>query len=136
MRGILIIISLFLTMASTQAHTIITTKDLSDKQPVEVFDCREKVYIYIVWDSLSAAEHEIEAYWFNPQGKQQEFTSYKFNAPVKDTWLWLELSGGGGSKFFKAINHRIGYENFIGRWEVRIYLDADYLKTINFSISC
>lgn len=127
---------LFLAASTVEAHTITTVKDLSDKQIVEVFDCREKIYIYIVWDTLNKGEHTVESYWFNPRGEQQEFTSYTFKAPVKDTWLWLELSGDGGSKFFKAINHRVGYEKFIGNWVVRIYLDGKYLESIDFKILC
>lgn len=77
MRGVLGVFIFLLIATSARAHTITSVKNLLDKHPVETFDYRDKVYIYIVWDKLNKGEHTVEAHWFNPRDKQQEFISYK-----------------------------------------------------------
>src|SRR3989338_2524183 len=134
-RGFAIML-LFLTSASVSTSTIILTDNLLDKESVDTFDCENKIYLYIGWNNLKDGRHAVEAYWYNPQGRKQEYSPYHFEAPVKDTWLWLALYGEGENRGIKVVGPKIVYKDFIGRWKVDVYLHNNLLTTKEFTVRC
>jgi len=128
-------LTLSLSTPST-AHTIITTNNPEERQLIKVFDCRDKIYVYVRWEGLKDGAHSLEAFWYNPKHKTQEHTVYKFHAPTEATWVWLELKGGKGSTLFKSFDPEVGYDQFIGPWNVELYLDGKYLTTKPFMVVC
>lgn len=100
----------------------------------EVFDCREKVYVYV--SGFSPGNHLIEGFWYNPAGKQQEYTRYEFSFRGQPVWLWLKLHPSTGGRLFGGIDPGAGMGEFIGKWKVTIYLDGKFLKTLFFYVTC
>jgi len=122
--------------ALSETHTIVVTNNTEDHRPINVFDCRDRIFVYVNWKGLQGGEHSLEAYWYKPGNKTQDHTVYKFNAPMAATWLWIELKGGRGSKLFKSLDHGAGFEEFVGQWNVKVNLDGEYLSTQYFMVVC
>lgn len=118
------------------AHSVRMTDDLTSKPITSGFDCRSKIYVYLYWDKMPAGSHVLTAQWTNPSGKLQEMTRLEFIAPTKESWVWLKLHGGAGSKLFGAIAPETGYERFIGAWAVKLYLDEKYFDQQIFYVTC
>jgi len=55
------------------------TKDLERRVPSESFDCREKIYVYGIFDGLDAGEHRAEVVWINPDGRVQDHAAHSFH---------------------------------------------------------
>lgn len=127
-------------MTAKIRYMLFMTKDLNERSHIEVFDCRDTIYIYVTWQDIDKGNHTLTAFWFNPKGKQQEATMYEFYVPQKrsdiNSWLWLKLHGATGSKLARAFNPQIGYEKFIGKWKVKLYLDNNYLTKRDFVVLC
>lgn len=120
----------------SSAHSVRMTDDLTTKPDISGFDCRNRIYAYIIWDKIPIGPHILTAQWTNPAGELQETTHLEFIAPVKDSWVWLELRGGAGSKLFGAVAPEAGYERFIGAWSVKLYLDEKYFDQQPFFVTC
>lgn len=114
------------------AHSITMVKDLSDKRPAKVFDCHEKVIIYLRWGSLPSGPHTLKAEWHLPSGDLQEQTIYPFRAPVTGSWLWLEIQESPRGFIFSVLPRR----ELNGLWQVKLFLDGQPLSQETFPMTC
>ena len=117
--------------------TLILTRDLYERKATDRFDCQKivKIYAYIEWENISRGDHILEGVWFNPSGKQQEYTRYKFTVDEKtqqSAWLWIELHPASG----KFIDPFAGMGKFVGKWKVVLYLDGELLGKKIFYVLC
>ncbi len=103
------------------------------------FDCLDKIYAVTELANLDKGKHEIEFQWTGPNGASREHTKYDFyitNKPSTQLWAWLELSRAKGAAMIQWINPAAGLEEFIGVWEVELFVDGKSLKKGEFEVSC
>ena len=138
---LLFLLILFFTVpkgiAADTQYTLFMTNDLQKLTPLEVFDCRDKIYVYIAWKDIDKGVHTLSAIWFNPRGERQEYTKHEFCVLERgklNTWLWLKLRGGG--MLSKSFDPKAGFTDFIGKWHVKLYLDDNYLTDKYFIVLC
>lgn len=78
-----------------------------------------------------------EAFWINPHGKQQEVSRHSFTEGEDyAVWLWLELHPTTGGKLIGSIDPSAGMGEFIGKWQVRLYLDGELIAQQVFFVAC
>lgn len=103
------------------------------------FDCLEKIYAVSEVRNFNKGKHEIEFRWVAPDGDPREHTRYDFfvtDNPKVNLWAWLELSRAQGASMIQWINPAAGLEEFIGFWEVEIFVDGKSIKKEDFEVSC
>lgn len=109
-----------------------------NKEEKEIFDCQEKeIFVYIA--GIPPGSHTLEGFWYNPTGKQQEYTKYSFISRGERgelVWLWLRLHTGTGGELFGGLGLGIGMRDFEGKWRVTIYLDGKKISQKVFLIFC
>lgn len=125
-----------LALPNGQGPEVFLTGDLKSKKPAEKFNCYEKIYIHATFSNLKKTDHEASVFWINPNGKQQEYSNFRFKGGNKSVvWFWLKLHPAK-SKVFKTIVPSSGMEQFIGNWMVRLYLDGEIVAANRFYVVC
>ncbi|MCK4739320.1 MAG: hypothetical protein KAT46_05170 [Deltaproteobacteria bacterium] len=124
----------------SKATRVILTADIDGKIEVDEFDCREKVFIYLEFRGLKKGTHKILASWIKPGGEEQQRSNVELEVKAEGktyaTWLWLKLSAGTGGGFFGDIDPTMGMEDFLGRWEVNLYIDEKFIIKKIFYVAC
>jgi hypothetical protein len=115
-------------------EVILITTNQPGGEETNQFDCRSKIYVDFFLSNFSVEHHKLEAFWYNPVGKRQEYTRYEFTG--NRAYLWLELHSSFGGGLFGRIDPSAGMSDFIGRWEVRLYLDERFLERKGFYVIC
>jgi hypothetical protein len=104
------------------------------------FDCSEKVFAVVEADALRAGPHRVQVLWYNPRGRKQEHTDFEVQALGGHNrfWAWLSLHRPAGGMLDRVLlNDRAsGMEDFLGRWEARVYVDGDLLDNGTFEVYC
>jgi len=117
-------------------YKIILTNSLEKKVPVDEFRCEEKIFLYFTWFGLKGS-HDLKVLWLKPGRRLQETTEYSFiskNQKELNTWLWLKLEKKGREK--GIFSSDFVWFDFIGQWDVEIFLDEELLEKKNFKVLC
>lgn len=117
-------------------YKVILTNSLQETVQVREFKCEDRIFLYFTWFDLKGDSHSLNAYWYKPGGKLQETTEYNFPKEHKrefNTWLWLELKKGKERGFIVPGR---GWTNFIGKWNVEVFLDGEFLERKQFMVMC
>ena len=127
--------------ATEPAYTTYLTRKVihnePDTQPEAVFDCQDRIYAVLEAFHLPPQPVKLTVRWFNPSGEQQERTDFPFQGqPFNRVWAWLQLHGPTGAAIGQMFNPSFGMEEFIGDWEVRLFLDQQSVGKIPFQVVC
>lgn len=117
------------------SYAVLLTDDVGHKAPAREFNCLRRVYVYFTWYKLSGL-HQVTALWFNPMGRQQDQADLKFVAdkPRVENWMALEFRNIFNEKY--PLVPDLSTAKLIGKWEVKILLDGNYLETLTFNVNC
>ena len=119
----------------TPSFSAILIPNLTDKTPVENFNCFEKVYLYITLHNVYG-DHWVTALWIDPSGKQKDEVDLPFVSKRKkfECWLVLEfLNVEAGGHFLTPSQGSI---RFSGKWKVQLLLDGNFLEEKEFTVTC
>ncbi len=112
--------------------------NLQNKQEKMVFQCHEKIHVYIQWLDLQKPDiNRLEAFWYRPDGKLQEITELDFLNNKKDkfaSWLWLRLKKKDPKRGLLFASQ--GFNYFTGDWKINLFLNGDFLEKKEFSVAC
>ncbi|GEM_PF-3377126 len=112
--------------------------NLQNKLEKTVFQCHEKIHVYIRWLDLKKPDiNRLEAFWYRPDGKLQEITELDFlNNKKKNfaSWLWLRLKKKDPKRGLLFASQ--GFNHFTGNWKIHLFLNGDFLEKKEFSVSC
>lgn len=139
-----LLIFLLLSLSSITATADIylskeQTKNVPMKQAFSSFNCNDTIYAVIEDQWPEKSEHLLEAYWYDPQGKQREHTRYKFIASRGETrsWIWLRLHQATPDLLDRLLmQENDSLREFNGRWKVVFYLDGKKQQQLTFQLSC
>jgi len=111
---------------------------IPDTTPQTEFRCSDKIYTIIEVSGLSKSKHQLEAVWTDPNGKKREHTKVPLYVSQDSarTWVWLSLHRPLGATVVTAFDPAYGMEEFIGDWNVSIYIDNKQLDNKQFSVLC
>lgn len=115
-----------------------STNDAPGKLAANQFACKDKIYAVLESSGFKKTSYLLEAEWFGPSGKRQEYTRYEFNGwgGPQRLWVWLELHSPPEAALAKFVNPGAGYEDFIGGWKLKIKLNSKTVATSLFEVSC
>ncbi len=105
----------------------------------ESFDCLDKIYAITELTHFEKGKHQVEFRWLEPRGTTRERTVYDFwvrDKPSTKLWAWLELSRAKGAGMLQWLNPAAGLEEFLGSWEVRLFIDGKEYNSAGFEVSC
>lgn len=113
---------------------VLVTNDLTSRKPVELFDCKDTIYV-IVSDINSKENYELIVYWFPPYGAPPKLTNISI-AAEQDAYAQLKFTPEPISRLFSAIDPSAGMEKYMGRWEVKVYMKEKLFKKRHFFVAC
>ncbi|MDH4226459.1 MAG: hypothetical protein OEV59_01710 [Deltaproteobacteria bacterium] len=121
------------------AAGFILTDDPLGKADSAPFGCRDKIYLYAEFISLSPGPHKAEALWYNPRGKFQDRSVHEFATKQGEGYavrLWIEMNPSFGGRALGGIDPSIGMKDFIGNWTVELLLDGKRVGERSFAVIC
>ena len=118
------------------APEVFLSADEEGKNPLEVFDCHDRMFVHAVFSGLKNGTHEASVEWINPKGKRQDYSNLKFSESNYRVWFWLKLKPAFGGKLLKSFDPSFGMDEFIGEWNARLYLDGEIVSTKHFYVVC
>ncbi len=126
--------------SSSSLHFTLADKHgFPSDQDRESFDCLDKIYAVTEIQGFKQGKHSIEFRWVDPEGSTRERTEYDFHVsdkPVTKLWAWLELSRARGAGIIQWLNPAAGLEEFIGEWELELFVNGKRLNKGAFEVSC
>ena len=132
--------SLALAEDSPQFNVYLTRQVVDNEPAMEsdtIFDCSDRIYLVLEALRLPQQKSELLVKWFNPTGDQQERTDFQFmTQPFTRVWAWLQLNGPAGAVIGQVFDPSFGMEDFIGDWEVQVFLDKEAIDTLAFQVVC
>ncbi len=143
-RGVIVILSalsifwpVYQCFAGKQAPSVFMSRDLPGAEKTEVFDCHDKIYIQATLLNLEETTYKASVVWINPKGNRQDSASYRFTGDKHNkVWFWLKLHPAFGGRFLKSINPSFGMDDFIGEWNVKLYINDELIATNMFYVTC
>jgi hypothetical protein len=127
-------------MAATSLDAFVTSS-IKNGVPIsslsDEFDCADKIFSVIDIQGLRNGEHTLNVDWIDPSGKRREQTTYSFHraGSIRIT-VWLKLNLPKGATLLSAFNPALGMGEFIGRWEIRMWVDQSPVAQKWFSVLC
>lgn len=102
------------------------------------FACSDKIFTVIELTNLPKTKYDLAIVWKDPSGAERERTEYPFTVTLKDTrlWSWLSLSPSKGAAMIQWINPAAGLEEFVGPWNVEIFINHKKISTKSFEVIC
>lgn len=113
-------------------YKAIFTNGVEKKVELTKFHCVDKIFLNFWWYDLKG-DYSLKVNWFRPDGRHQEVTESKFSVITSkevNTSMWLKL------KKAKSLMPESGWDDFIGKWNVDIYLNLEFLGRKNFFVIC
>ena len=109
-----------------------------NKQPATQFTCKDKIYAVLETDGLNKKDYTLEAEWFGPDGKREEYTRYNFKGwgGSQRFWVWLKLNSPPEAALARFVNPSAGYEDFIGPWILKLSVNGEALGSSRFEVAC
>lgn len=119
-------------------YQVILTTDPAIKRDIDSFDCSDKIYITADLKNISMEKHSLKAIWINPSKETEQVAEHEFQTGdgTYYGWLWLKLSPPTGGAILGALSPNSGMAEYIGIWNVHLYLDNKKLDSKVFQISC
>jgi len=106
-------------------------------EPMNQFDCSDRIHVVILAAGLTRDQHELKVRWLDPVGNQKEVTRYKFDGlPITKIWAWLQLDGGTAAIVGQMFDPSFGMEEFIGEWRSEIFIDDKKVSEKKFQVLC
>jgi len=118
------------------------TKGTENDQPGNTtqskFLCTDTVFAVLNGNWPSNTEHKFEAYWTDPQGKQQKHSRQKFTSYGSTrVWIWLRLHRGDDNAMTRLFGlSEDSMQEFVGEWKVDFYLDGKKVSRSHFTVVC
>jgi hypothetical protein len=103
------------------------------------FACTDKIYLIVEAQGLAEADdYELAVTWTDPKGKEREQTRYQFAAFGEQTrlWAWLQMHRGAGGTLMSIVDGAAGLKEFIGDWQVNVYVDGKQIDDTGFNVLC
>ncbi len=118
--------------------TAAETDGIPQDQPASDFACQDKIYAVIELKDYPKAKHTLEAVWRDPHRKDRERTRYPFwvSRAQERIWVWLKLHRPPEAALVQFVDPAAGMEEFIGDWELRLFLDDQPLDQLKFNVGC
>lgn len=139
---VLLILLLWQTPSNGESNisnfkTYLTT-DSKVKLDIGSFDCKDKIYITIDFQKISSEKHSIKAIWINPSNSTEQIATHDFQTSSGKYfgWLWLKLNPPTGSAILGDLSPNNGMSDFIGFWNVYLYLDDEKIDYKTFQVTC
>ena len=112
--------------------------EIPKAEPATEFSCSDKIYAVLELRGLSKENHQLDALWRDPQGKDREHTEYEFQvqSDMQRIWVWLKLHRPPEAALVSFMNPSAGMDEFIGTWELRLIIDGETIEKKSFSILC
>ena len=130
------------TSPAAPQHNVYLTAEATDGVPgtsaVSEFGCTDTIYAVVELNGASKAKHYIEAVWRDPAGKDRERTRYPFwvSREQERIWVWLKLHRPTEAALVQFLNPSAGMDEFIGEWEIHLFLDDQPLTVRKFKVIC
>lgn len=109
-------------------------------KPAEQFSCNDKIYGVLEINRPGAGDgnHTLYATWRNPAGEDQEHTKYPFQliGGSARLWVWLKLHRSTEAAVVQFLNPSAGMDEFIGKWEIQLYIDGKLISKRQFDVLC
>ena len=136
--------SVFAQQSLSSRTQIYTTNAQENNRPKPAsygeFDCSDKIYTVVTAQGLTPGKHQIEVRWVDANDEQRELTNFEFfsskNQASTTVWAWLLLHRARGAGMLKLINPAAGYEDSIGPWKVKVFIDGEFAGDGGFTVSC
>lgn len=123
-------------------HNVYLTAEAKDGVPgnsaATDFGCTDTIYAVVELTGASKAKHHLEAVWRDPANKDRERTRYPFwvSREQERIWVWLKLHRPTEAALVQFLNPSAGMDEFIGEWEIRLFLDDEPLTVRKFKVLC
>ena len=133
---------LSLSVQAAASYKVYLTNQAKDgvplNRPGDNFGCSDTIYAVIELKDVSPEKHELEAFWRDPAGKDRERTRYPFwvRRDRERIWVWLKLHSPPESALVQWANPSAGMEEFIGEWEIRLFIDGQQIERKKFEVIC
>ena len=124
------------------SHKVYLTAEATDGVPgntaAEDFGCSDTIYAVVESHGLAKKKHFLEAVWRDPHGKDRERTRYPFwvQRDQERIWVWLKLHRPGEAALVQFVNPSAGMDEFIGEWQIRLFLADTPITTKKFRVIC
>ncbi len=107
-------------------------------QPATEFGCSDAIYAVAELRGLPKTQHTLDAVWRDPQGTERERTSFPFfvRADRERVWVWLKLHRSPEAALIQFVDPGAGMGEFIGTWEVQLFVDGESISKETFSVLC
>ena len=136
-------ICMFSTLVqAAPAHRIYLTASEQEgrpvTQPAAEFSCHDKIFAVIEIDGLSQGRHKLDAVWRDPSGQDREHTAYEFTSHggSEKLWVWLKMHRSMEAAVVAFMNPSAGMDEFVGEWELRVFVDSKPINNKSFSVLC
>ena len=114
-----------------------TENNQPQDEPINDFDCSDRIFVVVYAAGLSQESHELKVRWMNPVDEQKELTRYRFEGlPVTKIWAWLQLDGGAAAIVGQMFDPSFGMEEFIGEWRAEVSIDGKKISEQKFRVLC
>ena len=117
------------------SYAILLTDNLDKKKSIKNFSCTNRVYLYFTWFLLEG-QHHINAFWIDPQGKEENQVQLKFIAAGPKTHNWVSLEFKNVFDQINSLTPSLKAVKLSGKWKVRVLLDGNLLETLEFFVHC
>lgn len=102
------------------------------------FTCSDTVYLLMDVGGLEAGVHGVEVHWMGPRGNRQELTRFDATSTGDPliVWAWMRLHPPEDTGLVRAFDPSLGMRNFIGEWDIRIFIDTKQVARDSFNVLC
>ncbi len=107
-------------------------------QPTAEFGCTDAIYAVLELHGLEKTEHTLNAVWRDPHGQERERTEYPFRVhrDRERIWVWLKLHRSPEAALVQFVDPGAGLGEFVGDWEVQLFIDGKSISKQNFTVIC
>lgn len=96
------------------------------------------IYAVVETSGLEKAKHTLDAVWRDPQGTERERTQFPFwvKRDRERLWVWLKLHRAKGASLLQFVDPSAGLSEFIGKWQVKLFIDGKRISKQEFIVLC
>jgi hypothetical protein len=115
--------------------TIILTKDPASGESQEVFSGFDKIYALVTLSGLEPGKYKADINWIDPTGNINQYTPLSFTIQSQSSYTfysWLQLMKNG--PFKSGLTGKLFDGEYLGKWELNIFVNNTMLKKATFEI--
>ncbi|MDH3637222.1 MAG: hypothetical protein OES09_01995 [Gammaproteobacteria bacterium] len=107
-------------------------------RPATEFGCTDTIYAVLEIHGLEKTEHSLNAVWRDPHGVERERTQYPFRVrgDRERIWVWLKLHRSQGAALVQFVDPSAGMGEFVGNWQIQLFIDGKSLAKQDFTVLC